>query len=174
LKVLTDDDPALTADAIRRLIYRRDVAVARYRAALARTLLVTDVEMLALIHLAEQGELAPSALASMLDLSSGGATALVQRLERQGHVSRKPHPNDRRSTLIHLTPTTAARLEEAESSAYATLASGIAALRHPEQVAVRDSLSRLATLSEELAASIDEGTERPEDVLARPVPSLWA
>jgi hypothetical protein len=66
---LTHDEHVLTSEAIRRLLYRRDVALARHRAAIARSLGITDVEMLALVHLAERGELAPSAIATLLDLS---------------------------------------------------------------------------------------------------------
>jgi DNA-binding MarR family transcriptional regulator len=171
---LTEEDRVLTAETIRRLLYRRDVAVARQRAALARALGVTDVEMFALVHLAEQGDLSPSGLAPLLDLSSGGVTALVQRLERYGHVTRKPHPTDRRSTLLHLTPDTAARLAEAESPAYVTLASVAGALNDPERLAVMDVLQQLASLSEELAASTQERAEPRDDALTRPVPSLWA
>jgi NAD(P)-dependent dehydrogenase (short-subunit alcohol dehydrogenase family) len=66
---LADEERLSTFEILRRLLYRRDVAVARHRAALARTLGVTDVEMLALVHLAEQHALAPSAIARLLDLS---------------------------------------------------------------------------------------------------------
>jgi DNA-binding MarR family transcriptional regulator len=171
---LTGDEHVLTADAIRRLLYRRDVALARHRAALARTLGVTDIEMLALVHLAEQRELAPSALADLLDMSSGGATALIQRLERSGHVSRKPHPTDRRSTLIHLTTRAAERLDEAQSLPYRALASVAAGLSDAERLAVADVLTRLASLSEELEASSRSHAEPPDAALTRPVPSLWA
>ena len=58
---MIDDERILTGEAIRRLLYRRDVAVARHRSALARTLGITDVEMQALVHLAEQKALSPSA-----------------------------------------------------------------------------------------------------------------
>jgi DNA-binding MarR family transcriptional regulator len=168
---LTDDEHVLTAAAIRNLLYRRDVAVARQRTAVARTLGLNDVEMLALVHLAEQGELSPSALGNLLDLSSGGATALVQRLERHGHVTRTPHPTDRRSTLIGLTPATADRLDEAESPPYEELASLTAALAEPERRVVNDMFRRLATLSEERART---SAEPADDALAGPVPSLWA
>ena len=76
---MADDEHTLTATMMRRFLYRRDVAVARHRATVARTLGLTDIEMLALVHIAHQGELAPSALGRLLDLSSGGVTALVQR-----------------------------------------------------------------------------------------------
>jgi DNA-binding MarR family transcriptional regulator len=171
---LADDEHVLTAGMIRSLLYRRDVAIARHRAALARRLGVTDIEMLALVHLAEQGALAPSALAALLDLSSGGATALIQRLERRGHVGRNPHPTDRRSTLIHIATDTAARLEAAESPPYQALAAMAAGLATPERRVVSDLLLRLASLTEELEESGRAHSEPQDHALTRPVPSLWA
>lgn len=171
---MPEDERVLTAQAIRRLLYRRDVALARHRSALARTLAVTDIEMLALVHLAEQGELAPSALASLLEMSSGGMTALIQRLEHLGHVTRKPHPTDRRSTLIRLAPATADRLDEAEAPPYRSIASTTAALNLTERRAVADVFVQLAALSEELEASTRRRSEPVDDSLTRPVPSLWA
>jgi DNA-binding MarR family transcriptional regulator len=171
---LTDEEHVLTAKAIRRLLYRRDVALARHRAAFARTLGVTEVEMQALVHLAEQGELAPSAIGTLLDLSSGGATALVQRLERSGHVTRKPHPTDRRSTLIALSPTTAARLEEAQSPPYRRLESVAASLTNPQRVVVTEVLTELACLSEELEESTRRAVDARAGAMSQPVPSLWA
>jgi DNA-binding MarR family transcriptional regulator len=31
-------------------------------------------------------------------------TSLIDRLERQGHIERRPNPEDRRSVLVYLTP----------------------------------------------------------------------
>jgi DNA-binding MarR family transcriptional regulator len=174
VQALTHDEDVLTSEAIRRLLYRRDVALARHRAAIARSLGITDVEMLALVHLAERRELAPSAIATLLDLSSGGATALVQRLERAGHVTRQPHPTDRRSILIRLSPRTAERLEEAEAPLTRGLESVTTTLTDAEQLVVTEVLAHLASLSEELEASLRREAEAPPDALSRPVPSLWA
>jgi DNA-binding MarR family transcriptional regulator len=164
----------LTAELIRELLYRRDVAVARHRAAFARALGVTDTEMCALLHLAQRGELAPSAIAALLDLSSGGATALVQRLERRGHVRRTPHPTDRRSTLIRLTPGTAARLHEAQMPLIEGLERTAAPLSSAERAAVTAVLTQLAALSEELDASLRTDGHPRAGEPGRPVPSLWA
>ena len=159
---------------MRRFLYRRDVAVARHRATVARTLGLTDIEMLALVHIAHQGELAPSALGRLLDLSSGGVTALVQRLERARHVTRRPHPSDRRSSLVRLVPRTAERLEQAESLPYRNLETLTSALARRERVAVREAFAQLAALSEEHEKSTRASAQPPDDALARPVPSLWA
>jgi DNA-binding MarR family transcriptional regulator len=173
-QALPREDHVLTGEAIRRLLYRRDLALTRHRAGLARRLGVTDVEMVALGHLAEQGELSPSAIGVLLDLSSGGATALVQRLERSGHVTRHPHPTDRRSTLIALSPETARRLDEANAPLNEGIEAMAASLSEPEQTAVEGTLTQLATLSEELEASLRAESEPAAEAMARPVPSLWA
>ena len=38
-------------------------------------------------------------------MTSGGMTAAIDRLERKGFVGRSPNPNDRRGSLVGLTPT---------------------------------------------------------------------
>ena len=171
---MTDEEQDLTFEEMRRLLYRRDIAVSRHRASLARSLGLTDVEMLALVHLDEQGEMAPSALASLLHLSSGGTTALVQRLERGGHVTRQPHPTDRRSILIAVSPAMATRLREA----YAPLERGmdpvVAGLGGAERGAVSEVFTQLVSLCEELDASLRREPEPEPDGLFRPIPSLWA
>jgi MarR family transcriptional regulator, organic hydroperoxide resistance regulator len=39
-------------------------------------------------------------------------TGVLDRLERRGLIARTPHPNDRRSVLVHLTPTGRAAAHE--------------------------------------------------------------
>ncbi len=66
-----------------------------------------QADFAALDHLSFAGELTPGQLAERLDLTSGAVTALIDRLECAGWVSRTPHPSDRRSHVLTLT--TAAR-----------------------------------------------------------------
>src|SRR5262245_9533064 len=87
---------------IRAALLRKALADARQRRALGRLLGLTDTEILAIQHLARAGELTPGQLASLLQLSSGGATGVIDRLERAGHVERRPHWRDRRSTAVSL------------------------------------------------------------------------
>jgi DNA-binding MarR family transcriptional regulator len=174
IDAVTDEKQNLTFEEMRRLLYRRDVAVYQHRVALARSLGLTDVEMLALVHLAERGEMAPSALAAILHLSSGGATALVQRLERAGHVTRHPHPTDRRSILVGLSPAIVKRLEEAYAPLEHGMQSVASALGDAERAAVVEVLTQLASLCEDLEASLRREPEPEPEALARPVPSLWA
>jgi DNA-binding MarR family transcriptional regulator len=48
--------------------------------------------------------LAPSAISAALLVSSGTLTNRLDRLERKGLIRRVPHPTDRRSTEVELTP----------------------------------------------------------------------
>jgi DNA-binding MarR family transcriptional regulator len=163
----------MRADPIGRLISRRDLAMVRHRAALARELGLMDSELLALLQIAFHGELAPSSIGSLLDLSSGGATALVQRLERAGHVRRRAHPRDRRSTLIRLTPETEARLTGADAVLDDEVERLTGGLPDDHREAVAGFLAALAELCEERGPSArdEPGATDPR---RRPVPSLWA
>jgi len=43
-------------------------------------------------------------IASELQITTGGASKLVDRIEAGGHCRRRPNPADRRSSLLELTP----------------------------------------------------------------------
>lgn len=97
-------------DRIRELFQRTHLATARHRRAVARSFGLNDTEVEALGHLVRSDGLTPSQLGELLGLTSGGVTALGQRLERMGHVTRRPHPTDRRSSILLATPATAVAL----------------------------------------------------------------
>ena len=61
---------------------------------------VTDMECLGLLFF--KGVATPSELASYTGLTSGATTAMLDRLEAGGLIERRPNPEDRRGTLIHL------------------------------------------------------------------------
>ncbi len=48
--------------------------------------------------------LTPTQLFEAMMMSSGGMTSLIDRLEKAGWVGRSPNPDDRRGTLVTLTP----------------------------------------------------------------------
>ena len=58
----------------------------------------TDMECLRLLFL--KGVSTPSELARHTGLTSGAATAMLDRLEKAGLIERQPNPDDRRGTLI--------------------------------------------------------------------------
>lgn len=59
---------------------------------------VTDMECLRLLF--QKGVATPSELARHTGLTSGAATAMLDRLEKAGLIERRPNPDDRRGTLI--------------------------------------------------------------------------
>ena len=48
-------------------------------------------------------EMTPTNLFDITMMSSGGMTARLDRLERMGHIARRPNPDDRRGILVRLT-----------------------------------------------------------------------
>lgn len=94
-----------TPAEIRDLFQRKAHASSRHRAAVAKQLGLTETEAEALAHLARTGGMTPSQLGEVVGMTSGGVTALIQRLERADRVTRRPHPRDRRSSIIEATPT---------------------------------------------------------------------
>jgi DNA-binding MarR family transcriptional regulator len=61
---------------------------------------VTDMECLGLLF--HKGLATPSELARHTGLTSGAATAMLDRLEKSGLIERRPNPDDRRGALIVL------------------------------------------------------------------------
>ncbi len=92
--------PALFADLVRLEIELWDAVEARLRAELgvglgtAQTLAVIATVQDCRVH----------DIVRRLSITVGGASKTVDRLELGGLVARRPHPNDRRSSVISLTP----------------------------------------------------------------------
>ncbi len=89
--------------ALRRYATESDlyVAAAGRQSAMHRT----DLNGLALVmDWGLSGDPAtPGRLSSALALSAPATSAMLDRLERQGHVTRSPHPDDRRSVVVGIT-----------------------------------------------------------------------
>lgn len=160
-------------ETIRQLLNRRDLGATRHRSAISRRLGLSETEMLAVAHLAQRGRLTPSALAELLDLSSGGVTALVQRLELAGHVERSRHPTDRRSVELELSAALVARAAAAFHPLVGALDEITAELSEPEQAVVRRFLARVAIATEEQAARAHAELDRGAAAPSTPVPALW-
>jgi DNA-binding MarR family transcriptional regulator len=136
---------------------------------------LSDTDVLAVQYLARSGRMTPGELGRLLGLTSGGTTALVQRLERAGHLRREPHPTDRRSVLVRLTPEIARTAGDALAPMVAAIDSLARELTDEQRTAVADFLERVATETErhadELARRALERDRAPDGSV---VPSLWA
>ena len=100
--------PAQVADGLRALsteIDRLDQAAAD-RYGLNRT------DLRALDIIGRAGPLAPTDLARLLGFTTGGATTVLDRLERAGYVRRRADTSDRRRLVVETTAATAARDQE--------------------------------------------------------------
>ena len=53
-------------------------------------------------------------IAEALAITVGGTSQAVDRLEAAGHCARRPHPSDRRSSIVELTPDGVKLLRRAE------------------------------------------------------------
>lgn len=62
----------------------------------------TDLQFLSLLELL--GPLTPKALGQYSDLSSGGVTVVLDRLEKAGYIRRNANPADGRSIVIDFSP----------------------------------------------------------------------
>ena len=160
--------------ALRRLLNRRDLAAARYRSLMSRRLGLGESEMLAVAQLAQHGELSPSELAQLLGLSSGGVTALVQRLEGAGHLVRRADPADGRRTRVSLSPALVERAARAFGPLTTELDRAGALLTEQERRIVGRYLAAVVNLTEEHADRARDVLEaRPGEAPAAPVPALW-
>lgn len=74
------------------------------RAEMARMIGLSDNEFGALAYISEVDQPTPKALVRELGLTTGAVTAMIDRLEATGLIERRPHPSDRRSTVLALTP----------------------------------------------------------------------
>jgi len=75
----------------------------QYRQALAHHFGLGMTEAQAVSHLTNNGELGQTELASLLGITTGATTALIDRLESAGIAHRTAHPTDRRRTVVTLT-----------------------------------------------------------------------
>lgn len=107
-ELLSPDDLSERVRALSR-------ALGTFTTTAARILGLAPSDLLALEHLFAEGPLGPADIASRLGMTTPAATALVDRLERLGHVERRPHPTDRRRLEVVPTP-------QAEAAAYAAIA----------------------------------------------------
>jgi DNA-binding MarR family transcriptional regulator len=77
---------------------------AAFEAKVSAELSVNTRDFDAMQHLIAHGPLSPSDIARRLGVTTAAATVIVDRLTAVGHVSREPHPTDRRGVMVVPTP----------------------------------------------------------------------
>ncbi|SEK01155.1 MarR family winged helix-turn-helix transcriptional regulator [Achromobacter sp. NFACC18-2] len=85
----------------------------------------------------------PTELHEGLMLSSGAMTSRLDRLERKGLIERVPSPNDRRSTLVRLTPAGLALIDKVLPLHVANEQQALSSLTQKEQGQLDALLAKL-------------------------------
>ena len=136
----------MTAKAVTgRVVRLADIFHQRFAEAF-RTVGVSDgvYGVLAALRLAgDPYRLTPSELTKSLMVTSGGMTAIIDRLEQQGYVERMPNPTDRRGVLVGLTAAGATLADRAMEAHAAVENELVAELSGQEQEQLARLLRRL-------------------------------
>lgn len=127
--------PVRPATALVRALF---TAGAEFEKALQRDLSVNSTGLDAMGHLVMSGPLSPGELSRRLDLTTAATTAAIDRLVALGHVTRAPHPTDRRSLLVV-----------------------------PTESSVQRAMGHLAPMIAGVDAVLDDFTDEEQDVIAR-------
>ena len=79
-------------------------AMTRLATALGVNRTVGRHALIRLLHFAEDHRLTQFEIAAEMQVTSSNVTFLVDGLEKEGLVERQPHPTDRRTVYVQLTP----------------------------------------------------------------------
>jgi len=140
-------------------LQRFGLARDQLRSALASGAGISPADLDALEHL-EAGPLTQRQLGDRLALTSGAITMLVDRLERGGWVRRRPHPTDRRSVLVELSPQAAERTPAALAAFHARIAQIAAGVPEPHRQIIASFLDEAAAAAAEAATAADAAAAR--------------
>ncbi|QCR18442.1 MarR family winged helix-turn-helix transcriptional regulator [Agrococcus sp. SGAir0287] len=150
-------DGASTVDVL-NLLRRYRAAETRMRARTRASMEMGETDLLALrtmLAAQRRGELVRQRdLASVLGITSASVTVLVDRLEQSGHVERRPHPTDRRSTVVVATTATDHEVRETLGAMHQRMIAVVDDLTAVELEVVARFLSGMAAAVEE-ASDLD-------------------
>lgn len=102
-------DPPGGGDAVMERLQEVGVLVRAVEQRLSQALGINPRDLSAMEHLMTEGPLTARELADRLRVSTAASTHIVDRLERAGHIARRPHASDRRKILVVAEPTSVAR-----------------------------------------------------------------
>lgn len=89
-----------SADAIEDELERVTERQRAFERQLETALAVDPAGLGTMAHLLREGDATPTELARRLGISTAAMTLVLDRLQAAGHVSRRPHPSDRRKVLV--------------------------------------------------------------------------
>ncbi len=104
--------------------------------------------------LAASPGITPSELSRWMAAPPTSVSSYVKRLEARGHVSRKPHPHDRRSYRIHLT-VSGKRTHQAAVALFTPVRAYVIDSLADQDGPVREALMRLRSIVDNLRTDLD-------------------
>jgi DNA-binding MarR family transcriptional regulator len=111
----------------------------------------------------EGRSVSPSELTRYLGVSTASTTAIIDRLEKSGHVNRLPHPSDRRSILVVATKESDAEVRATLGDMHERMMSAVIDLSPEESAVVVAALTRLQE-------AVDQVDRHPDDDAPTPPP----
>ncbi len=101
-------------------------------------------------------DVTPIELARHLDISTASITALLDRLEKSGHVQRRPHPSDRRKLLVVATPHAEQHMRLILGTMHSRMMAATRGMTEAEAGAVAAFLDRMREAVDSVSADIDD------------------
>jgi DNA-binding MarR family transcriptional regulator len=96
-----------------------------------------------LAYLAQNEGIHQSGLAELLEIEPITLGRIVDRLQAQGLVTRRPHPSDRRAWLLHLTPAARPKLGELRKLGEITRAEALSGVSEADTERLLQTLQQL-------------------------------
>lgn len=140
----------ISFESLRRINRAADL----YSRALFREHNLTGPQLSFLRQVARHGEAPVGVLAKAAILGSPTVTGIVDRLEKQGLVSRVPSQEDRRKVLIAITPAGRRLLQRNPSLLNDGFRDQLSRLPKAEQRRICDVLQRVANMMEHAVAAV--------------------
>jgi DNA-binding MarR family transcriptional regulator len=144
-------------------VYRAAEAAMRRRT--RESMSMGENELLVLRYLlkatGEGRSVSPSELTRYLGVSTASTTAIIDRLEKSGHVTRVPHPSDRRSILVVATEKSDAEVRATLGKMHERMMSAVIDMTPEESAVVVATLARLQEAVDQVDAHVDDDAPRP-------------
>jgi DNA-binding MarR family transcriptional regulator len=125
-------------------------------------------ELLVLRYLLRAGSdgrsVSPSELTRYLGVSTASTTAIIDRLEKSGHVRRVPHPTDRRSIHVIATADSDSEVRATLGQMHDRMMEAVVDMPPEESAAVVRFLTRLHEAVDQVDAHVSAGRTPPADV----------
>lgn len=128
--------------ALRRILRAAEAA----SRSLSRATGMTAPQLAVMRILCERGEQSPKAIAQTVGVAQGTATALIDKLEQRGFVTRRRGEIDRRQILVAPTPAGSDAFDAAPDPLHVRVAHGLTRMEPWEQAMILSALERVALL----------------------------